>query len=75
MSAILYLATFAVGFILGAGAMLIYFQYSIYRQAGNMQEQFEQIQELHEHESGFDMDLEASEAEDSSPKKEKPEEE
>jgi len=53
----------------------MYFQYSIYRQAGNMQEQFEQIKELHEQESGFDMDLEASKAEDSSPEKEQSEDE
>ena len=63
MSAILYIGTFLAGFMLGAGAMLLYFQYSIYRQAGNMQEQFKQIQELHEQESGLEMDLEASEAE------------
>ena len=54
MSALLYLVTFALGLILGAGAMLIYFQYSVYRQAGKMQEQFEQIQELQQGEMSID---------------------
>ena len=54
MSALLYFATFVVGFILGAGAMLLYFQYSVYRQAGKMQEQFEQIQELQQDEMSID---------------------
>lgn len=53
MSALAYLITFAVGFAIGAGAMLIYFQYSIYSQAGEMQEQFKKIQEMQEQE----MDL------------------
>lgn len=59
MSALLYFASFAVGFVLGAGAMLLYFQYSIYSQAGQMQEQFQKIQEMHEQE----MDPEAGESE------------
>ena len=54
MSALLYLVTFALGLILGAGAMLIYFQYTMYRQAGEMQEQFEQIQELQQDEMSID---------------------
>lgn len=54
MSALLYLVTFALGLILGAGAMLIYFQYTMYRQAGKMQEQFEQIQELQQDEMSID---------------------
>lgn len=64
MSAVLYLASFAVGFLLGAGAMLVYFQYSIYRQAGNIQEQFQQIQEIQEQESDTPMNLDDSESDD-----------
>ncbi len=52
MSSLIYIGLFAVGFILGAGAMLLYFQYSIYSQASDIQEQFEKISELQEQQSG-----------------------
>lgn len=51
MTSLVYAGLFIFGFVLGAGAMLLYFQYSIYSQASDIQEQFEKISELQDQES------------------------
>jgi Flp pilus assembly protein TadB len=46
MSALTHLVVFAVGFIMGAGAMLLYFQFSMYRQIGQFEEQMEGLMDM-----------------------------
>lgn len=41
-----YGIVFALGFLIGAGAMLLYFQFSMYRQVGQFEDQMQQLMDM-----------------------------
>lgn len=67
MAVIEYSIVFALGFILGAGAMLLYFQYSMYRQVGQFEDQMQKLMDMDDMEDmmgGVPEDLDESETEE-----------
>lgn len=64
MAVIEYSIVFALGFILGAGAMLLYFQYSMYRQVGQFEDQMQKLMDMEDMMGGVPDDLDESETEE-----------